>query len=152
MGDVTLLHSSECGRWTAMDTSTMMSSSQLTSGQRWSLMCLSGGTESKPAGAHPAHCAPWQQPAAHPMSPTLPALGDFWPVGNRQELWATQPSSQTLPILRQMSCVQTSLSERRCSVVRAGCQSCALLPASSTEKTLESTCLLTDSCSVGLVF
>lgn len=152
MRDVTLLHVSECGGWTAMGTSTMMSSSRLTSGQRWSVMCLSGRTESEPPGAHPAHCAPWQQPAAHPMSPTLPALGDLWAVGNHQELWAMQPSAQMLPILRQMSCVQTSLSERRCSVVRAGCQSCALLPASSAEKTLESTCLLTDSCSVGLVF
>jgi len=52
-GDLILLHLSEYGGWTALDTSIMMSCSQPTSGQPWSLTHLPGRTESKPTGAHP---------------------------------------------------------------------------------------------------
>lgn len=142
-GDLILPHLSECGGWTALDTSTMMSCSHPSSGvQR---ICQAGPSSSPPVPW-------WEQSAAHPTSPTLPALGELWAVGDRQEPRATQPSAQRLPILRQTSCVQTSPSERQRLAGRARGQRCALLPASSAEKTLESTCLLTDSCSVGLVF
>lgn len=98
-GDVILLHPSECGGWTALDTSTMMSCSQPTSGQQWSLTHPPGRTESRSTGAHPARWAPWEQSAAHPTSSTVPALGQLWVVGDRQEPWAMQPSTQTLLIL-----------------------------------------------------
>lgn len=140
----------ECGGWTALDTSTMMSCSQLTSGQRWSLTRLPGRTESQSTGAHHAHHGSNQRLSPH-HPPCLP-WENFGLLATAKSRGAMQPSAQTLPILRQASCIQTSPSERQHSVVRARCQRYALLPASSAEKTLESTCLLTDSCSLGLVF
>lgn len=116
------------GGWTALDTSPIMSCSQLSSEQWWSLTQLPGRAEPESPSAHPMLCTPQEQSAAHPTSPMLPALGEPQAVGNQQEPGAMQPSAE---------------------VLWGGPGASELLPVSSMEKTLESTYLLTGSCSAG---